>query len=98
MDSDNSGDKVTRLSKTGILLYFNSVPIIFYYRRKDTVVRSNFGLEFMALRIVSDMIISMQYKLHIFGITIDGPDNVFCDNETVYKNYTFVKITIKEDT
>ena len=31
----------------------------------------------------------MKYKLHIFGILIDGPNNVFYDNEYVHMNYTF---------
>ena len=33
-----------------------------------------------------EMIKSLRYKLRMFGIPIDGPANVFCDNEAVYKN------------
>ena len=28
----------------------------------------------------------MRYKLRMFGILIDGPANVYCDNKVVYKN------------
>ena len=40
----------------------------------------------MALRIATELIISLRYKLRMFGILIDGHTNVFCDNEAVYKN------------
>ena len=33
VDSDHAGDKVTRRSQTGILLYLNSAPIIWYSKR-----------------------------------------------------------------
>jgi len=34
----------------------------------------------------------MRYKLRM----IDGPANVFCDNEAVYKNVTFAESTLKK--
>ncbi len=34
------------------------------------------------------MIESLSYKLRMFGITVEGPTNVFCDNEAVCKNTT----------
>ena len=32
------------------------------------------------------MIKALRYKLRMFGILIEGPANVYCDNEAVYKN------------
>ena len=32
------------------------------------------------------MIVALRYKLRMFGVTIDGPANVFCDNNGVVKN------------
>jgi hypothetical protein len=29
---------------------------------------------------------SLRYKLRMFGIPVEGPTNIFCDNESVYKN------------
>ena len=34
----------------------------------------------------ADMIISMQYKLRMFGIPLEAPATVFCDNQGVVKN------------
>ena len=86
---DHSGDKVTRRSQTVILLYFNSAPIILYYKHRNKVDSSSFVSEFASLGIASDLIISLRYKLLMFGIPIDGPANVFCDNEYVYRSSIF---------
>ena len=33
-----------------------------------------------------DMIIAMRYKLRMFGVPLDGPAQVYCDNQGVVKN------------
>ena len=33
-----------------------------------------------------EMVESLCYKLQMLGVPIDGSDNMFCDNEAVYKN------------
>ena len=83
VNSDNDGDRVTRRSQTDILIYFNRASIIFYSKRQNTTERSIFGSKFVALRLASEVIISMRYKLRIFGIKIDGTDIVFFENEAV---------------
>jgi hypothetical protein len=35
-----------------------------------------------------ELIESLRYKLRMFGVPIDGPTNVYCDNEAVCKNTT----------
>ena len=37
VDSDHAGDRATQRSQTGIILYSNSAPIIWYSWRKNTV-------------------------------------------------------------
>ena len=37
IDSDHAGDKITRRSQTGILLYLNSVSNIWYSKRQNSV-------------------------------------------------------------
>ncbi|GFH61944.1 pol protein [Chaetoceros tenuissimus] len=96
VDSDHAGDKVTRRSQTGILLYLNSAPIIWYSKRQATVESSTFGSEFVALRVASELIISMRYKLRMMGVPIEGPTHVFCDNEAVYKNSSIAHSTLKK--
>jgi D-aminopeptidase len=48
---------------------------------------STFGSEFVALRTARDLIITIRYKLRMFvGVPLEGPAQVFCDNEGVVKN------------
>ena len=55
-------------------------------RRQNTVESSTFGSEFVAMQIAKDMAIALRYKLRMFGIPIDGPADIFCDNQGVVKN------------
>lgn len=35
-----------------------------------------------------ELIESLRYKLRMFGVPIEGPTNIFCDYEAMYKNTT----------
>ena len=48
------------------------------------------------MRTAVDMIESLRYKLRMFGVPIDGPANVYCDNEAVYKNTVLPESTLKK--
>jgi hypothetical protein len=50
------------------------------------VEAATFGSEMVALRICKELIVAMHYKLRMFGVPIEGPANVFCDNRGVVKN------------
>jgi hypothetical protein len=86
VDADHAANRVTRRSHTGIIIYCQNAPIIWYSKRQNTVETSSFGSEFVALRIATELIESLRYKLRMFGIPIDGPADVFCDNESVTTN------------
>ena len=62
------------------------MPILWYSKRQNTLESSTFGSEFMALHIAVEMNDALQIKLCMLGISIDGPTNSFCDNESVVKN------------
>jgi len=86
VDANHAGNLKTRRSHSGILIYMNSAPIIWYSKRQNTVESSSFGSEYIALRICTEMIEALRYKLRCFGIPIDGPCDVFCDNRSVVTN------------
>jgi hypothetical protein len=48
------------------------------------------------MRIAVELIKSLRFKLHMFCIPIDGPTNVYCDNEAVTKNSFFPESTLKK--
>ena len=96
VDADHAGNRVTRRSQTGILLFCNRTPIQWYSKRQNTVETSTFGSEFVAMRIAIELIEGLRYTLRMFGIPIDNPTNVFCDNEAVTKNVTLPESTLKK--
>jgi hypothetical protein len=73
---------------TGIIINVQNAPIVWFSKRQNTVESSNFGSEFVALRAAKDMLVALKDKLRMFGVPIDGPANVFCDNIGVVKNPT----------
>jgi len=86
VDSDHASNQVTRRSHTGIIIYIQNSPIIWFSKRQNTVESSSFGSEFVALRIATEMIESLRYKLRMFGVPVDGPARVLCDNKSVVTN------------
>ena len=88
VDANHAGNLANRRSHTGIIVYVNNAPIIWYSKRQNTVESSSFGSELVALRIATDMIEALRYKLRCFGIPIDGPAEVLCDNKSVVTNAT----------
>ena len=67
---------------------FKHTLVIWYLNRQNTIESSIFGREFIALRIVVEMIKALQYKLRSFGVPINGPIDIFCDNSSVVTNST----------
>lgn len=61
---------------------------------KNTVESSSFGSEFVALRIAKDLLVALRYKLRMFGVPMDGPANVFCENNGVVKNASIPQSTL----
>ena len=88
VDADHAGEKLTQRSQTGVLIFVNKAPIHWYSKRQPSVEASTFGAEFYAMKIAVEMNDALRYKLRMFGVPIDGPSNIFCDNEAVYKNTT----------
>ena len=91
VDSDHAVDRLTRCSQSGILLFCNSAPIYWYPKKQNTVEASTYGAELVALRLAAELVVSLRYKLRMFGIPVDGISKIFCDNESVYRNVSFAE-------
>jgi hypothetical protein len=61
IDADHAGNKLTSRSQTGILIYLNRAPILWYSKSQNTVESSTFGSEFVAARIGVEMTIIIAY-------------------------------------
>ena len=40
----------------------------------------------MALKNAVELVTALRYKLRMFGVPIDSPTDMFCENEAVYKS------------
>ena len=96
VDADHAGCQATRRSQTGILIYVNRAPILWFSKRQNTVETSTFGSEFVAARIAVEMVEGLWYKLRMMGVQVDGPTNVFCDNAAVVMNMAKPESTLKK--
>ena len=96
VDSDHAANTVTRHSQTGLLLFVSRAPVTWFSKRQNTVEMSNFGSEFIAMKTAVEHIEALCYKLRMFGIPIDGPTNVFCDNQAVFKNTSIPDSILKK--
>jgi hypothetical protein len=96
VDANHAGNVVTRRSHTGILIFVQNAPIIWFSKKQNTVESASFGSEFVALRAARDMIVALRYKLRMFGIPIEGPASVLCDNQGVVKNTSIPESTLSK--
>ena len=85
VDANHPGNMANRRLHYGIIIYVNNAPIIWYSKSHNAVEASIFGLEFVALRIATEMIESLRCKLRCFVIPVEGPAELFCDNMSVVK-------------
>jgi hypothetical protein len=86
MDANLAWTTVTRQIQMESLLFVNKAPIIWLSKRMNTVELSTFRSEIVAMRSAVELIMNLRHKLRMFGIPIEGPTDVFCDNEAVTKN------------
>ena len=95
-DADHASNQQTRRSHTGIIHFLNSAPIAWFSKRQNSVETSTYSSEFVALKIATEQIIALHYKLRMFGVPLEGPARVFCDNEAVYKGAAIPDSTLKK--
>ena len=96
INADHAGNTVTRTSQTGLLLFVNHAPIVWFSKQQNTIETSTFSSEFIAMKTVVKQIESLHYKLRMFGIPVEDLMNVFCDNKSVFKNMTIPNSTLKK--
>lgn len=95
-DAAHATDLVTRRSVSGIIIFLNGAPIRCFSKRQNTIESSVFGAEFVALKIATEMIEEVRYKLRMMGVPLDGPANCFCDNQSVVTNASEPASTLKK--
>jgi hypothetical protein len=96
VDADHAGCRVTRRSQSGILIRIQGAPIIWYSKRQNTVETSTFGSEFIAMKTAVEQVEALRYKLRMMGVPLEGSADIYCDNESVFKNATIPESVLQK--
>ena len=79
-DADHVSEKFTRLSQTGISILCNRSPVVWIIKKHNSVEILTFGSKFTALKLAVELVIALQYKLRMFGVPLEVPIDMLCDN------------------
>ena len=96
VDASHAANMVTRQSRTGVLIYVNRAPVLWYSKKQNSIETSTFGSEFMALKTGMELLEGVRYKLRMMGIEIDGHAHVRVDNMSVVNNSSIPESTLKK--
>ena len=96
VDADHARDKVTGRSVTGIVMLLNNTLITWMSKWQQTIETSTYGLELVAARIATDLVIEMRYKLRMLGIKLEEFSVMVGDNIAVVINTTSPSSTLKK--
>ena len=96
VDSDHAGDKRTRRSRTGFLIYLNMSPVIWHSKKQATIETRVLGAEFVAMKHGMEALRGLRYKLRMMEVPIDGPSFIYGDNMSVIHNTQRPESTLKK--
>ena len=96
VDSNHAGDKTTRRSRSGFLIYVNMALIIWSSKKQPTVESSVFGAEFVAMKTGMEELRGLRYKLRMMGVGISGPTHIYGDNMSVINNTSKPESTLNK--
>ena len=83
IDSNHAGNKQTRRSKTGLMIYMNMSLISWYLKQPSNIETSVFSTEFVAMKVGVETLRTIWYQLKMMGILISGASYVYGDNISV---------------
>ena len=96
VDSNHAGNVVTRRSHSGFLVFIQNALMYSFSKKQNTVEASTYGSELVAMRQVRDKIVEMRLKCKSIGLALDGPADVYCDNQGVVKNTSIPESTLSK--
>ena len=96
VDSDHAGDKKTRRSRTGFLIFCNMALFNWVSKKQPTIESSVFGAEFVAMKHGIEALRGLRYKCRMMGIPLSGPNYVYGDNQCTITNSTRLESTLKK--
>ncbi|KAL7447683.1 hypothetical protein ACHAXS_000066, partial [Conticribra weissflogii] len=94
--SNHTGDKQTKCSHSGFLIYVNTDFVDWHSKRQAKIETGVFGTELVAMKTGVDMLRGLRYKLRMMGVDIDGATHVYGDNMSIIKNTSMPESTLNK--
>ena len=86
VDSDHAGDNVRRRSRTGFLVFLQSMPIYWMSKKQTSIETSSFGSEFIVMKQCTEYVRGLRYRLRMMSIPVEEPTFIYGDNQSVLAN------------
>ena len=96
VDSDHAGDKVSRRSRTGCVIFLNYDMIDWLSKKQSTVETSAFGTKFCTMKHGIENLCDIRYKLRVMGVPSKGPSYVYGNNMSVVTNVSRPELTLRK--
>ncbi len=96
VDSDHAGEKRTRGSRIGFIIFCNLAPIIWLFKQQVTIETSVFGAEFIAMKHGIETLRGLRYQIRMMGIPLSGPTYIYGDNKSQVTNSSRLESTLKK--
>ena len=96
VDSDHTGDQVTRLSINGFIVLLNLSPIYWSSKKKGSCETSTYVSKMVAMKQACEFVRGLRYKLRMMSIPVDEPSFMFGDNQSVLDKTANPGSTIKK--
>jgi hypothetical protein len=77
-------------------MYLIGAPIMWFSKKQNRVEANTSSSELISMRIARDTILALRLKLVWFGVPIDGPADLFCDNQGVVMNTAIPESTLNK--
>jgi hypothetical protein len=96
VDSDHAGDKVSRRSRTGFVIFLNYSMIDCLSKKQSTVETSVFGAEFCTMKHSIENLCGIRYKLLMMGVPVKGPSYIYGNNMSVVTKLNRPESTLRK--
>ena len=70
--------------------------MIWFSRQQKRVQSSSFGSKVVALIIGTKLLVSLRYKMRMFGVPIDGYEDIFFNNQYMKKNIILLQSVLNK--
>ena len=97
LDADHADYQMTRWSYSGILVDIIHALISWYRQRYNTIEDFSFRSEIICGSIAFKKVKALTYKLRMFRKRVEGPANMYVENELMVKCVTMPESTLKKN-